>query len=119
MKPRSLRHRLEKAAKLLVIIQKHTPDVDCRLDEDKGTDGHLVADFTDSGMSRSKMVALGKELESKGYRFTEKKSPWLGQTTYQGKADEKPTVVLTQPITKDRLAINEDSPEHPYTFANA
>jgi hypothetical protein len=119
MKPRRLRHRLEKAAKLLVVIQKHTPDVDCRLDEDKGEDGHIVVDFTRSGISRSKMVALGKDLESKGYHFIEKKSPWLGQTTYQGKASEKPTIVLTQPISKDRLAINEDSPERDYSFANA
>lgn len=110
MKPRQLRHRLEKASKLLVIIQKHVPDVDCRVDEDKGENGHLVADFTNSGIDPRKMIALGKDLENKGYQFTQKKSPWLGQISYQGVANDKTTIVLSQPINKDRLAINEDSP---------
>lgn len=119
MQPRSLRHRLEKAAKILVIVQKHTPDVSCVMDVEKGREGHLVLDFAGSGMSRSKMNALGKDLESRGYNFTEKKSPWLGQTTYTGRANEKPTIVLTVPINKDRLAINEAAPEKPYRFADA
>ena len=119
MKPRSLRHSLEKAAKILVIIQKHTPDVECTHDELKGDSGYLMLDFAGSGMSRNKMVALGKDLESKGYRFTEKKSPWLGQITYLGRADDKPTVVMTLPIVKDRVGINEDLPEAAYSFAKA
>lgn len=119
MKPRSLRHSLEKAAKILVIIQKHAPDVECTHDELKGDNGYLMLDFAGSGMSRGKMVALGKDLESKGYHFTEKKSPWLGQTAYLGKADDKPSVVMTLPITKDRVGINEDLPEEPYSFAKA
>jgi hypothetical protein len=114
MKPRSLRHRLEKAAKALVLIQKHTPNVDCLLDEDKGEHGHLILKYDDG--DASKMTALGKDLENKGYRFSQKKSPWLGQVTYQGKADDKPSIIITRPITKDRLAINEDSPEQPYSF---
>jgi len=114
MKPRSLRHRLEKAAKALVIIQKHTPNVDCTVDEDKGEHGHLVLKY-DEGDPK-KMAALGKDLESKGYSFKVKKSPWLGQITYLGKAEDKPSIVLTRPITKDRLAINEDSPEVPSSF---
>jgi len=119
MKARSLRHRLEKAAKLLVIIQKHTPEVDCRLDEDKGEHGHLVIDFSGTNTNSNKIVSLGKDLESKGYRFTVKKSPWLGQTTYQGKSTDKTTVVLTRPITKDRMNINQDAPERAYSFADA
>lgn len=119
MKARHLRHRLEKAAKLLVIIQKHVPEADCRVDEDKGESGHLVVDFTGSGIDPRCMVELGKDLESKGYHFTQKRSPWLGQTAYQGVAAEKTTVVLTQPITKDRIGINEDSPETAYSFKNA
>ncbi len=119
MKARSLRHRIEKAAKLLVVIQKHTPEVDCRLDENRGEHGHVIIDFAGSGMSRSKMLALGKELESKGYRFTEKRSPWLGQITYFAKAEEKPSVVFSLPITKDRMGINEDAPERPYSFTEA
>ena len=118
MKPRSLRHRLEKAAKLLVTVQKHTPEVTCILNEDKGENGHLVVDFSFSGMSRSKMTALGKDLESKGYRFTEKKSPWLGQITYTGRDADKPTIIFTIPIVKDRLAINEEAPEKPYRFSS-
>jgi hypothetical protein len=118
MKPRSLRHRLEKAAKLLVTVQKHTPEVTCILNEDKGENGHLVVDFSGSGMSRSKMTALGKDLESKGYRFTEKKSPWLGQITYTGRDADKPTIIFTIPIVKDRLAINEEAPEKPYKFSS-
>lgn len=118
MKPRSLRHRLERISKLLVVIQKHTPDVDCVLDEERGDNGRIVVDFTGSGMSRSKMAALGKELESKGYTFTEKKSPWLGQTTFTGRnGDKQPTITFSLPIVKDRLAINEESPEKPFSFA--
>lgn len=118
MKPRSLRHRLEKIAKLLVTIQKHTPEVDCVLNEDKGDDGYVIIDFAGSGMSRAKMNALGKDLESKGYKFTEKNSPWLGQISYTGRDHEKPTLVFTLPITKDRLAINEASLEKAYSFTS-
>lgn len=118
MKPRSLRHRLERIAKLLVIIQKYTPEVDCVLDEEKGGCGHLVVDFSGSGMSRSKMNALGKELASKGYNFVEKKSPWLGQITYTGRDDDKPTVIFTLPIVKDRLAINDEALEKAYSFGS-
>lgn len=114
MKPRSLRHRLEKAAKALVIIHKHTPKVECLLDEDKGEHGHLILKF-DNG-DESKMTALGKDLEGKGYRFKVKKSPWLGQITYLGKAEDKPSIVITRPISKDRIAINEDAPELPHSF---
>ncbi len=116
MKPRSLRHRLEKICKLLVVIHKYTPEVDCLLHEDKGENGHVVVDFSGSGMSRSKMTALGKDLEGKGYRFTEKKSPWLGQTTYTGRDADKPTVLFTLPIVKDRLAINDASDEKTFSF---
>ena len=59
MKPRSLRHRLEKAAKALVVIHKHTPNVDCLLDEDKGEHGHLILKFDDG--DSSKMAKAGKK----------------------------------------------------------
>jgi len=117
MKPRDLRHRLERFAKLLVLVQKHTPDVDCVIDEERGHSGRIVLDFTGTGMSRTKMNALGKELEGKGYSFTEKKNPWLGQTTYTGRDGEKqPTIIFTLPIVQDRLAINEEIPETPHSF---
>ncbi len=73
MKPRSLRHRLEKAAKALVLIHKWTPNVNCLLDQDKGEHGHLILKFDDG--DSSKMAALGKDLENKGYRFRVKNSP--------------------------------------------
>jgi hypothetical protein len=98
----------------LVLIHKWSPNVDCLLDEDKGECGHLILNFDDGECS--KMAALGKDLENKGYRFRVKKSPWLGQVTYLGQADDKTAIVMTLPITKDRIAINEDSPEQPYSF---
>lgn len=119
MTPRNLRHRLEKASKLLVVVQKHTPEVNCVIDEEKGSNGHLILDFADTGTSRSKMNALGKDLESRDYSFTERKSPWLGQTTYTGRAEDKTTVVLTMPINIDRLAINDEAPETPFRFSDA
>jgi hypothetical protein len=119
MKPRILRHCLEKAAKVLVFVQKHTPDVDCTLDEDKGASGQVILNFEGISVHQGKMIDLGKDLESKGYRFTKRKNPWLGQTTYQGRADDKPNIVITVPMTKDRLAINEESPEVSYSFAKA
>lgn len=118
MKARQLRHRLEKAAKLLVSVQKHTPEVHCNFDADKGSEGHLVLDFAQSGTSRSKMIALAKELESRDYKFTEKKSPWLGQITYTGRSEEKPTILFTLPIKQDRVAINEPAIEKEYLFKN-
>jgi len=118
MKPRSLRHRLEKISKLLVTVQKHTPEVNCLLDEDRGDSGRVVIDFTGSGMSRAKMNALGKDLQGKGYKFTEKNSPWLGQITYTGRDSDKPEIVFTLPIVKDRLAINEEALEKTYKFDN-
>ncbi|PXA05227.1 hypothetical protein DDZ13_04505 [Coraliomargarita sinensis] len=119
MNPRKLRHKLEKVSKLLVVVQKHTPGVNCVVDEEKGESGHLVLDFAGTGMSRSKMNALGKDLESRDYTFTEKRSPWLGQTTYTGRADDKPTVVLTVPINIDRLAIDDQAPEKAFSFSDS
>ncbi|MBT4758446.1 MAG: hypothetical protein HOO08_08670 [Opitutae bacterium] len=114
MNPRSLRHRLEKAAKALVLIHKWTPKVNCLFDQDKGENGHLILNFDDG--DSIDITALGKDLENRGYRFRVKKSPWLGQVTYLGKAEDKPAILMTLPITKDRLAINEDSPEQSYSF---
>lgn len=110
---------MERSAKILVVIQKHTPEVRCQFHAERGESGHLVVNFSETGMSRTKMNLLGKDLESKGYRFTEKKSPWLGQTTFTGHAEEKPTILLTQPITKDRLAINDSPPEQAFSFKAA
>lgn len=117
MKPRSLRHRLEKSAKLLVIIQKHAPETDCRIDEDKGQHGHIIVDFAGSGMSQRKLHALGSDLESKGYSFKRKRRPWLGQVTFTGTAEERPSIVITQASAPDRLAIEEETPAKAYSFS--
>ena len=93
--------------------------MDCILDENKGEWGHLIINLEGNGISQSKIIALGKDLEHKGYHFKQKRSPWLGQTTYLGKANEKPSIVITLPIVKDRLAINEGASEHPYSFLKA
>ena len=119
MNPRNLRHRLEKASKLLVLVQKHTSEVNCVIDEEKGENGYLILDFAGTGTSRSKMNVLAKELESRDYSFTEKKSPWLGQTTFTGRADDKTTVVLTVPINIDRLAIDDQVPEKAIRFSES
>lgn len=116
MNPRSLRHRLEKVAKLLVIVQKYTSEASCVVDQDKGREGHLIVDLADISGRESKLTDLGKALESRGYHFTEKKSPWLGQITYTGRTDDKPTIVLSVPINIDRLAISDEAPETPYIF---
>lgn len=119
MNPRNLRHRLEKAAKLLVVVQKHVPDVDCVMNEDKGENGHLIIDFSSIGADFGKMQALGKDLEGKGYTFVEKRKPWLGNINYTGRSEGKTTIVLTVPINKDRLSIDEDNPETAYSFKDS
>lgn len=114
MNPRNLRHRLEKAAKLLVLVQKQIPEVNCLFDADKGENGHLILDFTAS--EATLLQGLGKDLEGRGYRFTRKRKPWLGQITYTGRSEGKPATVLTIPIHKDRLSIDEENPEEAHSF---
>lgn len=42
------------------------------------------------------MNALGQDLEGKGYRFTEKSSPWLGQIACTGRdGGKQPSTILT------------------------
>ena len=67
----------------------------------------LILDFTDSGMSRTKLRQLGEDLEARGYQFTHSKSPWLGQETYSGKAPDKTQIVLSLPIVKNRLTVDQ------------
>ena len=116
MQPRSLRHRLEKAAKILVTIQKHLPKAECTFDSDKGAHGHIQIDFVSQGFEPAKWKSLGQELESKGYQFTEKYLPWIGQISYKGNAEERPSVVMTLPHAQDRMGINQESPVKPYSF---
>jgi hypothetical protein len=119
MNPRCLRHRLEKAAKILVTIQKHLPSADCALDAEKGENGHIQISFVNNPVSPNKFKALGEDLESKGYIFTEKLLPWIGQVSFKGKAADMPSVVMTLPAMQDRLQITLETPVRPYTFAKA
>ena len=118
MIPRSLRHRFEKAAKLLVIVQKHAPDVDCRLDEDRGDNGTLIVNFSSNPMNLAEMDKLGRDLEGRGYRFKAKNCTWLGQKAYTGKATDKPDVILTLPSARDRVTIDEQPQERPHSFGS-
>lgn len=117
MIPRSLRHRLEKAAKALVTVQKHVPQADCTVDPVKGDNGHLQLDFVQGSISPDEFNKLGKELESKGYSFTKKKMPWIGQMSFKGYAEDKTTIVLTLPTSIDRLVVNDTTPSEPHSFS--
>ena len=119
MKPRELRHRLEKAAKILVTIQKHLPKADCLFDSDKGEQGHIQLDFVNDPVDWDQLKKLGKDLEGKGYQFTQKKLPWIGQISFKGKTDNQPSVVFTLPHTLNRLEINQESPIEAYSFTNS
>lgn len=116
MKPRILRHRLEKICKLLVVIQKYYPDVNCVLHEDKGDHGQIAIELTSEEAAHPNMAALGGDLQTKGYQFTRKERTWLGQVSYTGRDPHKPTVVLTRPIAQDRLAIEDAEPETAHSF---
>ena len=82
MKPRSLRHSLEKAAKVLVTIQKHTPDVDCTHDELKGEHGHVILEFAAGTVVQAKAQALGRDLGGRAVTL-ERKSPWGAGDLYR------------------------------------
>lgn len=118
MTPRNLRHRLEKAAKILVTIQKHIPDADCEFDASKGEHGHIQLSFVDKPVSPKAFVKLGKDLENKNYNFTEKLFPWIGQISYKGKNHEMPSVVMTMPHTQNRMDISQESPTRAYSFSD-
>ncbi|WP_309385576.1 hypothetical protein [Cerasicoccus frondis] len=112
MKPRNLRHRLEKAAKLLVIVQKHHPDVLCQFADDKGQDGHLMVRLPLGG-DPSK---LGGDLESKGFAFTKARSPWLGAEIYRGAKEGQPRVIIEVEIPANRLSRGPEVAELPFSF---
>lgn len=112
MKPRNLRHRLEKTAKLLVIVQKHLPDCDCRFAEDKGREGHLVVHLGNSDNSQK----LGADLESKGFSFTKMHNPWLGLITYKGTKGDQPSVIIEAETTADRLYRGAETSAESFSF---
>lgn len=118
MKPRSLRHRLEKASKLLVIIQKHIPEVSTRFADSSGIAGQVVVSGNHSNAGREAIRKLGKELESKGYSFKRTKNRWLGITTIHGKKEERPDIVIELETPMDRLNHAEESKSEAYSFSD-
>ncbi|MEM9226583.1 MAG: hypothetical protein AAGA45_01310 [Verrucomicrobiota bacterium] len=115
MKPRNLRHRLEKTAKLLVVVQKRMPDVSCQFADDKGEYGHLMLRLPLGG-DPSK---LGKELESKGFVFTKTRNPWLGTMTYRGSKEEQPDIIIEIEIHADRLNPSVEIAPEAFSFREA
>ncbi|WP_309397189.1 hypothetical protein [Cerasicoccus maritimus] len=112
MKPRNLRHRLEKAAKLLVVVQKYHPEVLCQFADDKGDNGHLMIRLPLGG-DPSK---LGSELEGKGYAFTKARSPWLGAEIFRGSKSGQPRVIIEVEIPANRLSRGPEIAELPHSF---
>ncbi|WOO41762.1 hypothetical protein [Rubellicoccus peritrichatus] len=112
MKPRNLRHRQEKSAKLLVIIQKYLPDCSCSFAAEKGTEGHLVVHLGSSDDPQK----LGSDLESKGFAFTRMHNPWLGLITYKGTKGDQPSVIIESETTADRLYRGAETTAEAYSF---
>jgi len=112
MKPRHLRHRLEKSAKLLVFVQKHLADAACSFAYEAGDNGSLIVRLP-MGTAPAK---LGAELESKGFTFTRTHNPWLGIITYRGDKTEQPTVLIEVETTADRLHRGQDQSAEAYSF---
>jgi len=112
MKPRNLRHRLEKTAKLLVIVQKHLPNVTCRFEDDKGEHGLLTIRLPQG----EDLSALGDDLESRGFAFTRVHRAFQGVITYRGIKTDQPVVVIDVEVRADRLERIEEVEAEPYSF---
>jgi hypothetical protein len=112
MKPRNLRHRLEKTARLLVTVQKYLPEVDCRFDDLQGDHGCLMVRLPRGGNP----VELGKDLEGKGMRFTRVHKPWLGVITYRGVKEDQPHVIIEVETVADRLYRGNENKPEPWSF---
>lgn len=112
MKPRNLRHRLEKASKLLVTVQKYLPDASCRFADEQGEEGHLIVHLSRG----TDITKLGLELEGKGFNFSKFHSPWLGVITYKGAKPEQPSVILEVEIVADRLYQGEQVAAEDFSF---
>ncbi|MEO0795468.1 MAG: hypothetical protein AAFX93_09910 [Verrucomicrobiota bacterium] len=110
MKPRNLRHRLEKTAKLLVIVQKHLPDVACQFADDKGENGHLMIRLPLGGDP----TKLGSDFEGRGFVFTRTRSPWLGADIFRGTKPDQPRVIIEVEIPANRLS---RVPDHEQEFS--
>lgn len=112
MIPRNLRHRLEKAAKLLVIVQKYLPEASCRFADEQGNHGHLIIHLPRGGDG----AKLAADLEGKGFTFTRTRNPWLGLMTYKGVKDDQPAVLIEIETAADRLYQGGSGTPEPISF---
>lgn len=112
MKPRQLRHRLEKSAKLLVVVQKYFAEATCSFAYEAGNDGSLIVRLP-LGTDPKK---LGADLESKGFVFKRKHNPWLGLLTYRGDKSEQPSVLIEIETAADRLNQSQEISAEAYSF---
>ncbi len=103
---------MEKAAKLLVIVQKYLPDAACRFADEQGDDGHLIVHLQRGGDG----AKLGVDLEGKGFVFTRSRNPWLGLITYKGVKTEQPTVVIEVETAADRLYHGSETAPEKFSF---
>ena len=118
MKPRSLRHRLEKAARLLVVIQKHMEDANAQFNEDKAEEGEVCVNCGDAYDPPKGFQKLGSDLEGRGYHFKRTDTPWLGLQVYRGKKEGHPDVLLQLNMKTNRTALAGNSEPHAYSFRN-
>jgi len=116
MKPRELRHRLEKSAKLLVTIQKHLPDVEARFADDKAEAGQVIVSTHQLASSEAHISKLGVDLENKGYKFKKMTNKWLGNIIYQGYKPGQPDLLIEVETHVNRFNHAEDGRAQPFSF---
>ncbi|MGF1449162.1 MAG: hypothetical protein ACFB20_07060 [Opitutales bacterium] len=116
MKPRSLRHRLEKSAKLLWQIQKHHADADAFFNPERGEHGQVILDFERQFQPPDWAGKLGGELEGKGYAFTRTLNPWLGECTLRGRREGQPDVIFQLGCPIDRSSVTGETRNEPWSF---
>jgi hypothetical protein len=116
MKPRSLRHRLEKSAKLLWLVQRHQADADALYNPDRGEHGQVVVALNGELQPPAWMTKLGADLESRGYAFTETRNPWLGERTLRGKREDQPDCIFQLSCPIDRSSPTGESSSEPFSF---
>ncbi|MGF1482975.1 MAG: hypothetical protein ACFBZ8_01275 [Opitutales bacterium] len=116
MKPRSLRHRLEKSAKLLWQIQKHHAEATTHFNPERGEQGLVVIDFEKMLQLPDWAAKLGIDLESKGYVFTKTLNPWLGECTVRGRREAQPDVIFQLACPIDRSSVTGETRNEPYSF---
>lgn len=116
MKPRDLRHRLEKSAKLLVTIQKYIPDAETRFADDKAESGQVILTTHQVAAPEALITKLGIDLENKGYHFYKTSNKWLGNITYHGYKKSHPDIIIEVETQVNRFDHAEDGRPQAYSF---